>query len=251
MKTITDICYSNQTKQCLDIYLPDCYEFSVVIYFHGGGLTGGDKSDQKRFFHYLVSHGLAVVSANYRMYPQAKYPDFVADAADAVGWVFKKIHEYGKIKGIYVGGSSAGGYLSQMLCFDKRWLSTHGIQVMDISGFFHDAGQPTCHFNVLKERGIDKRRIIIDDSASLYHIGEDSEYPPMLIIVSDNDMKNRYEQTLLMVSTLNHFGHSDTVELKIMNGTHCAYINAIDENGKSVFGKLIFDFIQQVEERKN
>lgn len=48
------------------------------------------------------------------------------------------------------GGSSAGGYISQMLCFDKTWLSKHGIKATDISGFIHDAGQPTCHFNVLR-----------------------------------------------------------------------------------------------------
>ena len=105
----------------------------------------------------------------------------------------------------------------------------------------------TCHFNVLRERGIDTRRVIINDSAPLYHIGEDEQYPPMLIIVSDNDMQNRYEQTMLLVSTLKHFGHSKNVQLKIMNGGHCAYVNAVDQNGESVFGKLVMGFIFGVE----
>lgn len=244
MKKILDVCYNNDIAQSLDIYLPDNAEFSVVIYFHGGGLGTGDKSYQKVFFDYLVSKGYAVVSANYRMYPNAKYPDFVDDAASAVAWVFNNFEQYGKVKGIYVGGSSAGGYLSQMLCFDKRWLSNYNINPMDIAGFYHDAGQPTCHFNVLKERGLDKRRLIVDDSSSLYHIGEDEQYPPMLIIVSDNDLQNRYEQTLLMLSTLKHFGHSDKVVFKLMNGTHCAYIDKKDENGESIFGKIVLDFIE-------
>ncbi len=246
MRKITDICYDEKTGQSLDIYLPDSSEFSVIIYFHGGGLVGGDKSYQKVFFDYLVSEGFAVVSANYRLYPNAKYPDFIEDAAGAVAYVFKNLGEYGDVKGIYVGGSSAGGYLSQMLCFDRRWLCVHGIKPSDISGFYHDAGQPTCHFNVLKERGIDSRRVIIDDSSSLYHIGEDEEYPPMLIIVSDNDMKNRYEQTMLLVSTLKHFGHSEKVLLKVMNGGHCSYIDKKDECSKSVFGKLVTDFIRNI-----
>lgn len=146
---------------------------------------------------------------------------------------------------IYVGGSSAGGYLSQMLCFDEKWLAKYNIKPCDITGFIHDAGQPTCHFNVLKERGIDSRRVIIDDSAPLYHIGEADEYPPMLIIVSDNDMKNRYEQTMLLESTLKHFGHTEKVQLKIMNGTHCAYVNKVDQDGESVFGKLVLSFINR------
>ncbi len=244
MKTIFDVCYNEKTKQCLNIYLPESDEFSVLLYFHGGGLESGDKANTKVFFEYMVSHGIAIVSANYRMYPNAKYPDFLVDAANAVAWVFSNIAKYGKIKGLYVGGSSAGGYISQMLCFDKRWLSEHGIKPTDIAGFIHDAGQPTCHFNVLRERGIDRRRVIIDDSAPLYHIGKDEQYPPILIIVSDNDMQNRYEQTMLLISTLKHFGHSEKVQLKIMNGTHCAYVNAVDQNGKSVFGKIATAFIE-------
>ena len=245
MKIVLDICYNKENNQYLDICLPDADEFDVVLYFHGGGLKTGDKSNQKTFFEYMVANGVAVVSANYRMYPDCKYPDFIEDAAEATSWVFNNIANYGKIKGIYVGGSSAGGYLSQMLCFDEKWLAKYNIKPCDITGFIHDAGQPTCHFNVLKERGIDSRRVIIDDSAPLYHIGEADEYPPMLIIVSDNDMKNRYEQTMLLESTLKHFGHTEKVQLKIMNGTHCAYVNKVDQDGESVFGKLVLSFINR------
>ena len=155
----------------------------------------------------------------------------------------KNIGKYGKIKGIYVGGSSAGGYISQMLCFDKTWLSKHEIKPTDIAGFIHDAGQPTCHFNVLHERGLDTRRVIIDESAPLYHVGESEQYPPMLIIVSDNDMQNRYEQTMLLVSTLKHFGHCENVQLKVMNGKHCGYLRRTDENGDSILGKIVTEFI--------
>lgn len=243
MKTVFDVCYNKETGQYLDIYLPESAEFSVMLYFHGGGLEAGDKSAANLFHEYMTSHGIAVISANYRMYPTAKYPDYLTDAADAVAWVFENIGKYGKINGIYVGGSSAGGYISQMLCFDKSWLAKHGIQPTDIAGFIHDAGQPTCHFNVLRERGIDTRRVIVDDSAPLYHIGEDAQYPPMLIIVSDNDLQNRYEQTMLLLSTLKHFGHSGIAQLKIMNGKHCEYVRDSDQNGVNIFAKLATEFI--------
>lgn len=243
MKTFFDVCYNEKTQQYLDLYLPDAEEFAVVLYFHGGGLETGDKSGDKIFFEYMVSKNIAVVSANYRMYPDCKFPDFLIDAADATAWVFKNIYKYGKIKGIYVGGSSAGGYISQMLCFDEKWLSKHGIKPIDLSGFILDAGQPTCHYNVLRERGLDTRRVIIDEAAPLYHIDTDKQYPPMLIIVSDNDMQNRYEQTMLLISTLEHFGYSEKVEVNVMNGTHCAYVNSKDTNGESVFGKIVKDFI--------
>lgn len=245
MKTIADVCYCDEYKQYLDIHLPECDRFPVFVYFHGGGLTSGDKKNQTVLCKYLTDHGVAVVAPNYRMYPTAHYPDFLVDSAKAVSWTFKNIGTYGKATGIYVGGSSAGGYISQMLCFDASWLSVHGIKPSDIAGYVHDAGQPTCHFNVLRERGIDARRVIIDESAPLYHIDDTQSYSPMLIIVSDNDMENRYEQTLLLMSTLKHFGHTENVKLKVMHGTHCAYVRTVDENGNSILGKLALELIHK------
>ncbi|MBR6792932.1 MAG: hypothetical protein IKM48_01065, partial [Clostridia bacterium] len=135
------------------------------------------------------------------------------------------------------------GYLTMMLCFDKRWLGAHGLSPMDFDGFIHDAGQPTAHFNVLKERGIDSRRVIVDDSAPLYHIGVDEEYPPMLFIVSDNDMENRLEQTQLVISTLKHFGHER--EMLLVHGKHCEHGRVVDEKGVNPFAKMILDFINK------
>ncbi len=244
MKSITDICYSKEANQYLDIYLPECDRFPVFLYFHGGGIERGDKAKGVDVFvKHLTARGIAVVSANYRMYPTAKYPEFIEDAACATAWVFANMKNYGEVTGIYVGGSSAGGYISQMLCFDKHYLAKHGIAPTDITGFIHDAGQPTAHFNVLRERGVDSRRVIVDESAPLYHIGVDETYPPMLVIVSDKDMQNRYEQTMLLMSTLKHFGHTENVKLQVMNSTHCAYIGKADEQGVSIFGKLIADYI--------
>ena len=244
MKIIYDVCYGSKNSQCLDIHLPECETFPVFLYFHGGGLETGDKSDQQIFFEYMTSHGIAVISANYRMYPTAEYPDFIEDAAEASAWVIKNIKEYGNPNGIYIGGSSAGGYISMMLCFDKRWLNKYGISPLDFSGFVHDAGQPTCHFNVLRERGIDTRRVIIDESAPLFYVGIDDNYPPMLFIVSDNDMPNRYEQTMLLISTLRRFGHNDSdTHLKILSGNHCEYFNKTDRNG-SIFGQIIYEYIK-------
>jgi len=241
MKSYTDIDYvgNGNNAQKLDIHLPEAESFPVFIYFHGGGIEKGDKRSDTAFREYLVSNGVCVVSANYRMYPENSYPDFLHDSAAAVAWVFKNVGKYGNCEGIYVGGSSAGGYITMMLCFDRKYLGTHGISPMDISGFVHDAGQPTAHFNVLKYKGIDSRRVIIDDTAPLYHIGTDKEYPPMLFIVSDNDMQNRYEQTMLTLSTLKHFGHEEKTSLRVMNGKHCAYVK------HEVFGEIIYDFINK------
>ena len=97
---------------------------------------------------------------------------------------------------------------------------------------------------MLREKGIDTRKVIVDDTAPIYHIGENESYPPMLFIVSDNDMTNRYEQTILTLSTLKHFGHpEDKMKLEVRNGTHCHYVRAVDPKGNSVLGQMIHEFI--------
>lgn len=245
MKSIFDLCYSEVANQCLDIHLPDSAQACpLFIYFHGGGLEAGDKKDQEPIFRYLTDHGIAVVSANYRLYPTAHYPDFLCDAAQAVAWALEHIKEYADVTKIYVGGSSAGGYISQMLCFDKQWLGQVGLSPLQMDGFVLDAGQPTCHYNVLRERGLNQLRVVVDEAAPLYHIGTDEKYAPMLIIVSDNDMENRYEQTMLLISALKHFGHVDNVEYKVMHGTHCAYVFDNDAEGNNVFATIVREYIQ-------
>ena len=248
MQTLTDIVY-NAHGQTLDLILPDSEQFDAVfIYYHGGGLVSGTKNPNLQFIHYLVDHNIAVATANYRMYPNAVFPDFIEDSADCIAWVKNHINDYGKCDKIFAGGSSAGGYLTMMLCFDERYLAKHGMKPTDIAGFYHDAGQPTAHFNVLKARGLDSRRIIVDETAPLYFVGQkDTVCPPMFILFSDQDIENRYEQSHLLLSTLKHFNYDmDKIGHKVLHGTHCHQVKELDENGESVFGKLIFDFIQKV-----
>jgi Esterase/lipase len=235
MQIKTNIIYGNPSieRQKLDIYMPETLPKAVFVYFHGGGIESGDKSEQLNMAA-LTENGIGVVIPNYRMYPNASYPQFLNDAAQAVAWTYDN---YKDIK-IYVGGSSAGAYMAMMLAFDKRYLSEFGIDSDSVSGYVFDAAQPTAHFNILRELGIDTRRVIIDDRAPLYHITGDRNYPPMLVICADNDIKSRYEQTLLFMSTLDHFGYGNKAEFKLMKGyNHCEYTS------QPVFCDMVSEFI--------
>lgn len=247
MRVIKDICYCQveDDSRKLDLYLTEAEEFSVFIYFHGGGLGDGDKIDGEQFASYLTDRNIAVITANYRMYPVAVYPQFIQDAADVVAWAYRRMCDYGICQKFFVGGSSAGAYLSMMLCFDETYLLHAGIKPGDIDGYIHDAGQPTCHFNVLHERGMDLKRVVVDDAAPLYHIGTQSAFPPMLFLVSDNDIECRYEQTMLIVATMKYFGYKNYT-VKVMHGTHCQYVFEKDEKGESIFGQLICGFLEQI-----
>lgn len=247
MDRLDNLSYGTLFEQTLDIYLPENKDFDTMLYFHGGGLESGDKSDAQTFAEYLCENGIATVSANYRMYPNAVFPDFIQDAADAALWTYQNIRSYGGSGKFYIGGSSAGAYLSMMLCFHKEFLYARKIPMEAVMGYIHDAGQPTCHYRVLAERGLDPRRIIVDESAPLFHMKPDADYPPMLFVVSDDDIPNRYEQTMLAISTLKCMGYGeDRIKLRVIHGAHCQYVRAMDEDGKSTLGKIISEFIDML-----
>ncbi len=245
MIAIKDIAYGEKLLQRLDIYLPEKTCDYALVFFHGGGLERGTKDEAMNFAQFLTDKGIAVISADYSLYPDAHYPEFICDAALAVMWVKEHLKEYCICDKIFIGGSSAGGYISQMLCFDSKYLSRYGLTRNDFSGFILDAGQPTVHYNVLREAGEDTRKVIVDERASLYHVCQ-ADYPPIMIIVSDNDMENRYEQTMLLYSTLKHFGNDmNKVCLKVMpNSRHCEYVKKSDADGNNLYGIIIYEFIK-------
>ena len=253
---IPDIPYKQPQDRIrlLDMYLPKTDEsFPVFIYFHGGGLEGGSRGGSlENLFRSLVGSGIGAVSADYRLYPNARFPDFINDAAAAVAFVSKYGKEHGFFNKIIVGGSSAGAYLAMMLCFNSRYYADAGIGSSDICGYVFDAGQPTVHFNVLKERGFDTRRILIDEASPIFYIDEafiNSGYrPQMLFITADNDMPCRYEQNRMMIKNLEHFNYDmSKVEFILMEGyAHCEYVRKQNDSGTWIFAETVKRFINGI-----
>ncbi len=244
MRNICDLEYKQNLF--IDLHLPDNDNFDLLVYFHGGGLVSGTRKDADVFVETLAKNNIATASVEYSLYPNAKFPDFITDCAQAVKWLKENICRYGKCNRLFVGGSSAGGYISMMLCFDEKYLKEVGVLATDIAGYIHDAGQPTTHFNVLKEFGMDGKRIVVDETAPLYYVGLSERYAPMVFIISDNDMFGRHEQTMLILKTLEHFGHKDKVFLEILSGKHYEYVGKQDENKESVFGNVISKYIKKM-----
>ena len=241
---------SGYSTHLLDLYLPDGKCEALLLYFHGGGFVEGSRKDvtaSHPFVRDMIEAGIGVASAEYSMYPDARFPDFIEDGAAAVKFLAESLGEYTDCKKLIVCGTSAGGYMSQMLCFDKKYLEAVGVSPDSIHAYIHDAGQTTVHFNVLRERGFDHRRIMVNDAAPIYYVGLAKSYPPMQLIISDDDIPNRMEQTELLIGTLRHFGYDmSRVLFTKTHGKHVWYVNASDENGKSEFAKLVIPFIKSV-----
>ena len=129
----------------------------------------------------------------------------------------------------------------------QRSLRFYDMKPTDITGYIHDAGQPTTHFNVMRERGFVRKRVMIDEAAPIFYVGEAEEYSPMLFTEASNDLQNRKEQTDLMFSTLKHFGYDfDKIDrYTFEDTTHTSYIPEVDENGVSRFGPVAYEFMKK------
>lgn len=209
--------YTKERRK-LDLYVPKgVTDFATIVWFHGGGLTGGSKSIPKG----LQEKGFAIVAPNYRLSPRAKSPAYVEDAAAAVAWTFENIEKHGGSKSkIIVGGISAGGYLSLMIGLDKSWLSKHGIEADDIAALVPVSGQTITHFTVRAERGVPDTQPVIDRMAPLFHVRKDA--PPMLLVTGDPELEmlGRAEENAYLARMMKIAGHTQTTLYRLDGFDH-------------------------------
>lgn len=206
-------------SQCrLDFYYPtNVKNYATIVWFHGGGITGGNKEIPKE----LMDKGVAIIGVGYRLSPKAKAPAYIEDAAAAVAWAFKHIEQFGGSKKlIFVSGHSAGGYLGMMLTLDKQYLSKHGIDANGIAGLIPFSGQAITHFTVRHEQGITELQPTIHKYAPLYHIRADA--PPMLLITGDREMEllGRYEENAYLNRMMKLAGNRTTRLFELQGFDH-------------------------------
>lgn len=218
-KTIKNIHYYEENinksdvyinERCvLDIYIPtNVKNYSTVIWFHGGGITGGEKEIPES----LKNKGIAVIGVNYRLSPKVNAPKYIEDAAAATAWVFKNIKAYGGNENlIFISGHSAGGYLATMVGLDKSYLNKYQIDANKLAGIIPFSGQMISHFTIRKERGINELDPRIDDMGPLYFTRKDA--PPLLLITGDREKEifGRYEENAYMWRIMKLKGHKETV----------------------------------------
>ena len=249
MKCWTDINYTphDDDRRRLDIFAPEGECRATVLWTHGGGLEAGSRKGFDGIAGQLCAAGIGFVSVEYRMYPEFAFPAFVEDNADAAAWLAVHAGEYCLSDKIFIGGSSAGGYLTMMLCFARDYLENRGLTPERFTGYIFDAGQPTTHYNILKYRGEDPRLCRIDEAAPLWHVTGPQPGRPIQMIYASDDIPARPQQNELLLATMRHWGYDmSLVHVKKMEGyKHCGY-DYEQKDGQWVLAGIISEFVNSV-----
>ncbi len=104
------------------LYAPSHEVLPVLMYFHGGGFTVGSIATHDTLCRVLSrDSGCAVVSVDYRLAPEHKFPTASDDAWDALSQLSQQASKLGLDGGrIALGGDSAGGTLAAVCAILAR-----------------------------------------------------------------------------------------------------------------------------------
>ena len=124
-----DIAYGSLPQQRLDVYIPDKPRGAappVVVFWHGGRWSWGDKSEYRFVGAALAEIGCVAVLPNYRHYPEVMMAGFMQDAAAAAQWASAQVRDLGANPDrLYFMGHSAGAHMAALLSLDARhWTGT-------------------------------------------------------------------------------------------------------------------------------
>jgi acetyl esterase len=98
----------------------------LILWFHGGGWVTGNLDTHDQLGRLLADQsGAVVVSVDYRLAPEAKFPAAADDCLAAYRWALDHASEVGgDASRIAIGGDSAGGNLAAVVALDAR---QHGL----------------------------------------------------------------------------------------------------------------------------
>lgn len=234
-----------ELQRCtLDLYLPEgASGFPAIVWFHGGGLTEGDKAGdvQVGIARSLAARGIAVAAVNYRLSPRGSFPAYVEDAAASTAWVLDHIEDYrGSSDRVFVSGHSAGGYLAAMIGLDGQYLAAHGYRPDDLAGLVPISGQMVTHSTVREERALPAERPIVDAAAPVHHARSDAA--PFLAIAGSDDLPARPEENVYFIAAMKAAGHTDATYLEFDGRNHGTIVSGIPAADDPV-AEAIVDFV--------
>ena len=239
-----DLAYGKDPKQKLDLYLPkgSLKDAPVFLFLHGGGMREGDRAQYGYLAQPFLENGIMVALASYRLTPKNTYPDQPNDSRDAVAWLYKNIASYGgDPRDLYVGGHSAGGHLSGLICANTNWLPERSVPRDALQGcvpMSSDHG-----FEAIQKR----TRYLPDasDHKEATPILNIKNPPSHFVVAAGGDEERRIEPTKEFAAKLREAG--STAVVVFGEGMDHAEIVAALGDGHSKLFKAVLDMIRSAQ----
>ena len=115
--------YGSSERQRVDVYQAGRRK-PLVIFFYGGSWNSGSRTDYRFVARAFNDLGYSVAIPDYRLTPEALYPDFLKDSAQAISLLINRAEEFGADpQRVILVGHSAGAYTAMIVALDQRWLS--------------------------------------------------------------------------------------------------------------------------------
>ncbi len=140
---VEDVAYGPLPRQRLDLYLPHepRARRRLVVFVYGGGWDAGSRRTYRFIGHMLAASGFAVAIPDYRLFPEARFPDFIEDTAAAVAWLAANARGHGVGGGrMALVGHAAGAYNAAIVALDPRYLEAAGSSPDVVAGVVGLAG---------------------------------------------------------------------------------------------------------------
>jgi acetyl esterase/lipase len=215
-KRHANIAYGVDPQQRLDVYAPQRSApmlRPVVIFWHGGRWSFGDKADYKFVGAALAQCGYVAVLPNYRHYPQVRMAGFMEDAACAAVWASLHASDFGGDESrLYLMGHSAGAHMAALVALDPRYFAALGQSTPRIAGVIGLSGP--YDFLPLRESDVQDMFGPPPDYAQSQPINfVRRDAPPMLLLHGLDDVTVLPKNSRNLATALNAAGGSATLKL--------------------------------------
>jgi len=190
------LAYGDHRRQVLDLYLPlgeaPGNGWPVLLFFYGGSWQSGSRSEYRFLGEALAARGILTAVADYRLYPEARYREFLQDSASALAWLRGAAAQYGgDANRLVLAGHSAGAFNAAMLALDATWLAPHALEPKAaIAGWVGIAGP--YDFRPLIDRALmaifnppEDPETTPDDTQPLFYATASA--PPALLVAARED----------------------------------------------------------------
>lgn len=240
VEMLSDLLYAEPDGQSLrlDLFLPREGEgpFPAAVFFHGGGWSGGARTQFWRQAAHLAGRGFVAATVQYRLAPRSRFPAALNDAQAAVRWLRAHATQYRVDPNrVAVVGGSAGGHLAALLGMNawtgSDWSGAptearvQGVVAFNAVLDLRPAALPPSSQTVaLGFLGVsfEANPALWNDASPLTHVGPDAA--PFLLLHGTDDRAVPYDQSVEMQRRLRDAGVC--ADLFTAEGAGHAFFNA-------------------------